>query len=78
METAAPGTDGARPDGAAPTSSPAPRRASRMRIVQQLRGGDTGLVFRATGDVVTLGREGNDINFPDDPFISGHHAQVSW
>jgi len=27
---------------------------------------------------VSIGREGNDINFPDDPFISGHHARVSW
>jgi pSer/pThr/pTyr-binding forkhead associated (FHA) protein len=25
---------------------------------------------------VVLGRDGNDINFPDDPFISGRHAQV--
>jgi pSer/pThr/pTyr-binding forkhead associated (FHA) protein len=25
---------------------------------------------------VKLGREGNDINFPDDPYISGHHAEV--
>ena len=24
----------------------------------------------------TIGREGNDINFPDDPFISGHHAEL--
>jgi pSer/pThr/pTyr-binding forkhead associated (FHA) protein len=25
---------------------------------------------------VTIGREANDINFPDDPFISGRHAQI--
>ena len=25
-----------------------------------------------------MGREGNDINFPDDPFISGHHARLTW
>jgi pSer/pThr/pTyr-binding forkhead associated (FHA) protein len=28
--------------------------------------------------MVSIGRESNDINFPDDPFISGHHAQVSY
>lgn len=56
-----------------------PRRAgASFRIVQRLRGGDTGLAFRATADVVTLGREGNDLDFPDDPFISGHHARVTW
>ena len=54
-----------------------PRRGARFRIVQVLRGGDTGLAYRAPGDVVSLGREGNDINFPEDPFISGHHAQVA-
>jgi pSer/pThr/pTyr-binding forkhead associated (FHA) protein len=52
--------------------------ASRFRVTQLLRGGDTGLSYQAGGDVVSLGREGNDINFPDDPFISGHHAQVSY
>jgi pSer/pThr/pTyr-binding forkhead associated (FHA) protein len=55
-----------------------PRRASNLRIVQHLRGGDTGLAHRATADAVTIGREGNDIDFPDDPFISGHHARVTW
>jgi pSer/pThr/pTyr-binding forkhead associated (FHA) protein len=54
-----------------------PRRISRFRVVQALRGGDTGRAFRAQSDVVSFGREGNDIDFPDDPFISGHHAQVS-
>ncbi|HET6611831.1 MAG TPA: FHA domain-containing protein [Kofleriaceae bacterium] len=48
-----------------------------MRIVQILRGGDTGIAYRTDVDVVSIGREGNDINFPDDPFISGNHAQVS-
>lgn len=54
-----------------------PRRVSGFRVVQQLRGGDTGLAYRAQSDIVTLGREGNDLNFPDDPFISGRHAQVA-
>ncbi len=53
-----------------------PRRGSHFRVVQRLRGGDTGLAYRAKSDTVSLGREGNDINFPDDPFISGRHAQV--
>ncbi len=55
-----------------------PRRGARFRIVQRLRGGDSGLAYRALGDTVSMGREGNDINFPDDPFISGHHAKVGY
>ncbi len=55
-----------------------PRPPSHFRLIQLLRGGDTWLAFQALADVVSIGREGNDINFPDDPFISGHHAQVSY
>ncbi len=52
------------------------QRPATLEIRQQLRGGIIGWVFRQSGDVVTLGREGNDINFPEDPFISGHHAEL--
>ena len=56
-------------------SASIPRQAS-LEVRQHLRGGQLGWVFRPNRDVVTLGREGNDINFPDDPFISGHHAEL--
>lgn len=55
-----------------------PRRHASFRLIQLLRGGDTGLAFRAAEGVVSLGREGNDVNFPDDPFISGRHAKVEY
>lgn len=51
-------------------------RPATLEIRQQLRGGQPGWVFRPEVEVVTLGREGNDINFPDDPFISGRHAEL--
>jgi pSer/pThr/pTyr-binding forkhead associated (FHA) protein len=51
-------------------------RPAALEIVQQLRGGASGWVFRPDRELVTIGREGNDINFPDDPFISGRHAQI--
>lgn len=54
-----------------------PRRPGFFQLVQVLRGGEIGMIFRAPTDRVTLGREGNDINFPDDPFISGQHALVA-
>lgn len=54
-----------------------PRRPGFFKLVQILRGGDIGMIFRAPTQEVSMGREGNDINFPDDPFISGQHASVS-
>jgi pSer/pThr/pTyr-binding forkhead associated (FHA) protein len=54
-----------------------PRRPSRFKLIQILRGGDIGMIYRAPTDEVTLGRDGNDINFPDDPYISGQHSMVS-
>jgi pSer/pThr/pTyr-binding forkhead associated (FHA) protein/RNA polymerase subunit RPABC4/transcription elongation factor Spt4 len=51
-------------------------RGAKLEVVQRLRGGSRGWVFRPDRDTVSIGREGNDINFADDPFISGHHAQI--
>ncbi len=56
-------------------SSSMPRPAS-MQVTQNLRGGTTGWAFRLDGESVVVGREGNDINFPEDPFISGRHAEL--
>lgn len=53
-----------------------PRRPSPFRIVQVLRGGATGIVFCARENVVTIGREENDLNFPDDVYMSGKHARI--
>jgi pSer/pThr/pTyr-binding forkhead associated (FHA) protein len=55
-----------------------PRRGASLRVVQTLRGGDTGLAFCSATGTVRVGREGNDVDFPDDPFISGQHAQVTY
>ena len=54
-----------------------PRRPARFILTQCLVGGSPGMVFRARNDQLVIGREGNDVNFPDDPFISGRHAQVT-
>lgn len=54
-----------------------PSYPSAFQAVQVLSGGSVGRVFRARGDKLTIGREGNDLNFPEDPFISGHHAHVT-
>jgi ribosomal protein L40E len=56
-------------------SSSMPRPAM-LEILQHLRGGVTGAVFRMETAVATVGREGNNIDFPEDPFISGRHAEI--
>lgn len=68
---------GPQPDAEGTYFYASPKRASKMRLIQRLRGGDLGIIYRARGDSITLGREGNDVNFPDDPYISGHHAEIS-
>lgn len=54
-----------------------PMTTAYFRIVQVLRGGETALACRPLTNMISLGREGNDLNFPLDPFISGHHAQIT-
>ena len=34
-------------------------------------------MLRSRSDTISIGREGNDVNFPDDPYISGHHAEIT-
>ncbi len=51
-------------------------RPATIEVHQQMRGGEDGWVFRLAGDAVSIGREHSDINFPDDPFISGRHAEL--
>jgi pSer/pThr/pTyr-binding forkhead associated (FHA) protein len=53
-----------------------PRRGSKLALVQMLAGGYLGMIFRARENMLSIGREGNDVNFPEDPFISGHHATI--
>jgi pSer/pThr/pTyr-binding forkhead associated (FHA) protein len=51
-------------------------RPALLEVIQHLRGGAIGAVFRLEHPVATVGREGNDIDFSDDPFISGRHAEI--
>lgn len=67
---------GPQPDAEGTYFYASPKRPSKMKLIQRLRGGEIGMIYRARGDSITIGREGNDVNFLDDPFISGKHAQV--
>lgn len=64
----------ANPDGTYFYGSPRP--AGAFRVVQQLAGGGEGLVKSAAENTMAMGREGNDLDFPEDRFISGHHAKL--
>ena len=68
---------GPQPDADGTYFYASPKRPSKMKLVQRLRGGEVGMIYRARGESISIGREGNDVNFLDDPFISGRHAQVS-
>ncbi|MCA9662323.1 MAG: FHA domain-containing protein [Myxococcales bacterium] len=53
-----------------------PRPDGLFRIIQLLAGGGEGRVRSARGGSLTIGREGNIVDFPDDRFISGRHARL--
>jgi pSer/pThr/pTyr-binding forkhead associated (FHA) protein len=67
---------GPQPDAEGTYFYASPKRPSKLKLIQRLRGGEIGMIYRARGESITIGREGNDVNFLDDPFISGRHAQI--
>ena len=66
-------TDQPAPDGTFFYSSP--KQPTVFRVTQLLRGGSTGMVVNATQSVA-VGREGCEMNFPNDAFMSGRHCKV--
>jgi hypothetical protein len=53
-----------------------PRREPSFRVVQLLEGGGEGMIVHARDGHIEIGREGGDMNFPNDPFISSRHLQI--
>jgi pSer/pThr/pTyr-binding forkhead associated (FHA) protein len=68
---------GPQPDSEGTYFYASPKRPSKMKLIQRLRGGEIGMIYRSRSDSISIGREGNDVNFLDDPFISGRHAQIA-
>lgn len=54
-----------------------PRTPCQFVIVQLLHGGAEGAIFSSPKASIRIGRDGNDLNFPDDHFISGAHAELA-
>ncbi len=55
-----------------------PHMPSKFLLVRLLQGGIDGDIYRAEENVLTIGREGNAVDFPSDPFISGNHARIEF
>lgn len=53
-----------------------PKRPSSFRVVQILRGGADGMLHCARESSIQIGREDNEMNFPEDIYMSGRHARV--
>jgi len=74
VERVAPYNDDPADDGTYFFSSP--RNEPSFRVVQVLEGGGYGMIVHAKDGKVEIGREGGDMNFPNDPFISSKHLRV--
>ncbi len=66
--------DGPAPDGTYFYSSP--KHQSQFKLVQLLEGGAAGMAVCARGNGLQIGREGGDLNFPSDLFMSASHCKV--
>jgi pSer/pThr/pTyr-binding forkhead associated (FHA) protein len=67
-------SDGQDPDGTYFYSSP--KHPSPFRLTQVLQGGAIGMTVCARGGSLQIGREGGDLNFPVDLYMSGSHCRL--
>jgi pSer/pThr/pTyr-binding forkhead associated (FHA) protein len=67
-------SDGPAPDGTYFYSSP--KHQSPFRITQILQGGATGMTVCARSGGLQIGREGGDLNFPADLYMSASHCKL--
>ncbi|MGK3969851.1 FHA domain-containing protein [Sorangium sp. So ce269] len=67
-------SDGQDTDGTFFYSSP--KHPSPFRLTQVLQGGAVGMTVCARGSSLQIGREGGDLNFPVDLYMSGSHCRL--
>ena len=67
-------TDGPGPDGTYFYSSP--KHQFLFRITQLLQGGGAGMSVLARSNGLQIGREGGDLNFPTDLYMSASHCKI--
>jgi pSer/pThr/pTyr-binding forkhead associated (FHA) protein len=66
--------DGPAPDGTYFYSSP--KHQAHFCIIQMLHGGASGMAVCARGQSLQIGREGGDLNFPGDLYMSASHCKL--
>jgi pSer/pThr/pTyr-binding forkhead associated (FHA) protein len=66
--------DGPAPDGTYFYTSP--KHQTQFKLVQVLQAGASGMAVCARGQTLQIGREGSDLNFPTDLFMSAAHCKV--
>jgi pSer/pThr/pTyr-binding forkhead associated (FHA) protein len=74
IEGAPRANDGPAPDGTYFYSSP--KHQAQFKIVQVLEGGAAGMAVCARGRALQIGREGADLNFPGDLYMSASHCKI--
>jgi hypothetical protein len=74
VEGATKANDGPAPDGTYFYSSP--KHPAQFKLVQILQGGAPGMAIAARGSGLQIGREGGDLNFPTDLFMSAAHCKL--
>ncbi|MBL0195353.1 MAG: FHA domain-containing protein [Myxococcales bacterium] len=67
-------TDGPAPDGTYFYSSP--KHGIHFRVTQILHGGAAGATVCARTHSLQIGREGGELNFPVDLYMSGNHCKI--
>lgn len=55
-----------------------PPKEYKFRVVHVLEGGRDGQAVCSVNNDILIGREGCDLNFPDDPYISPRHCRLTW
>ncbi len=66
--------DGPAPDGTYFYTSP--KHQTQFKLVQVLQAGAAGMAVCARGQTLQVGREGSDLNFPSDLYMSAAHCKV--
>jgi pSer/pThr/pTyr-binding forkhead associated (FHA) protein len=74
LEATPKASDGPAPDGTYFYSSP--KHQSPFRITQILHGGAPGMTVCARAGGLQIGREGGDLNFPGDLYMSASHCKI--
>jgi len=74
LEAAPRPTDGPAPDGTYFYTSP--KHQTHFKLVQVLEGAAEGMAVCARGQTLQIGREGGELNFPLDLFMSAQHCKV--